>query len=134
MIQVYLTVFVTFATWFFCSKTLRMALNEEDYRSSLESGFLGLFALLLLIDIIVGLIRLFKLYWVSTVIWRLPRENRVIVAYRCLGKKPQDWKPSGKRTKRGLYRTTNNWYVNADAQSAGNIIRFSKLKTLNSRT
>jgi putative transposase len=39
------------------------------------------------------------------------------------GEKPDDWKPSGKRTKRGLYRTANNWYVNADAQSAGNIIR-----------
>jgi putative transposase len=40
-----------------------------------------------------------------------------------IGEKPKDWKPSGKRTKRGLYRTANNWYVNADAQSAGNIIR-----------
>ena len=39
------------------------------------------------------------------------------------GEKPDDWKPSGRRTKRGLYRTANNWYVNADAQSAGNIIR-----------
>ncbi len=39
------------------------------------------------------------------------------------GEKPDDWKPSGKRTKRGLYRTANNWYVNADAQSAANIIR-----------
>jgi len=39
------------------------------------------------------------------------------------GEKPKDWKPSGRRTKRGLYRTANNWYVNADAQSAGNIIR-----------
>ena len=39
------------------------------------------------------------------------------------GEKPKDWKPSGKRTKRGLYRTANNWYVNADAQSAANIIR-----------
>ncbi|MGK7934488.1 MAG: IS200/IS605 family accessory protein TnpB-related protein, partial [Xenococcaceae cyanobacterium] len=40
-----------------------------------------------------------------------------------IGEKPSDWKPSGRRTKRGLYRTANNWYVNADAQSAGNIIR-----------
>jgi IS605 OrfB family transposase len=39
------------------------------------------------------------------------------------GEKPKDWKPSGKRTKRGLYRTANNWYINADANSAGNIIR-----------
>jgi hypothetical protein len=41
------------------------------------------------------------------------------------GEKPkcENWKPSGKRTKRGLYRTANNWYVNADANSAGNIIR-----------
>jgi len=26
----------------------------------------------------------------------------------------EDWKPSGKRTKRGLYRTAINWYINAD--------------------
>ena len=31
-----------------------------------------------------------------------------------LGEKPQDWKPSGRITKRGLYRTKNNWYINAD--------------------
>ena len=40
-----------------------------------------------------------------------------------IGEKPQDWKPSGKRTKRGLYRTANNWYINADCNGAGNIIR-----------
>ena len=40
-----------------------------------------------------------------------------------LGEKPQDWKPSGRRVKRGLYRTAKNWYVNCDAQSAGNIGR-----------
>ena len=34
-----------------------------------------------------------------------------------------DWKPSGKRTQRGLYRTANNWYVNADCNGAANIIR-----------
>ncbi|MEY2833236.1 MAG: hypothetical protein RLZZ574_2495, partial [Cyanobacteriota bacterium] len=33
-----------------------------------------------------------------------------------------DWKPSGKRIKRGLYRTTNNWYINADCNGAANII------------
>ncbi|HHP7230988.1 MAG TPA: RNA-guided endonuclease InsQ/TnpB family protein [Xenococcaceae cyanobacterium] len=40
-----------------------------------------------------------------------------------IGEKPQDWKPSGKRTKRGLYRTANNWYINADCNGAANIIR-----------
>ena len=40
-----------------------------------------------------------------------------------LGEKPQDWKPSGRRVKRGLYRTAQNWYVNCDAQSAANIGR-----------
>ena len=40
-----------------------------------------------------------------------------------LGEKPQDWKPSGRRVKRGLYRTAKNWYVNCDAQSCGNIGR-----------
>ncbi len=39
------------------------------------------------------------------------------------GEKPDGYKPSGKRVKRGLYRTANNWYVNCDAQAAGNVIR-----------
>ncbi len=39
------------------------------------------------------------------------------------GEKPNDWKSSGKRVKRGLYRTALNWYVNCDAQAAANIIR-----------
>ena len=39
------------------------------------------------------------------------------------GEKPKDWKPSGRRTKRGLYRTANNWYINADANAAANILR-----------
>ena len=39
------------------------------------------------------------------------------------GEKPDDWKPSGRRQERGLYRTANNWYINADANGAANIIR-----------
>ena len=39
------------------------------------------------------------------------------------GEKPNGYQPSGKRVKRGLYRTANNWYVNCDAQAAANIIR-----------
>jgi putative transposase len=40
------------------------------------------------------------------------------------GEKPlRDWKPSGKRVKRGLYRTALNWYLNADCNGAGNILR-----------
>jgi putative transposase len=41
------------------------------------------------------------------------------------GEKPkcEDWKPSGKRTNRGLYRTANNWYINADCNGGANIIR-----------
>ncbi|MDJ0516231.1 MAG: transposase [Trichodesmium sp. MO_231.B1] len=38
------------------------------------------------------------------------------------GEKPNDWKPSGKRTKRGLYRSSNNWLINADCNGAANII------------
>lgn len=38
------------------------------------------------------------------------------------GEKPDTWKSSGKRVMRGLFRTANNWYVNADAQAAANII------------
>ena len=39
------------------------------------------------------------------------------------GEKPNSWKPSGKRVKRGLYRTGQNWYINADCNGATNIIR-----------
>lgn len=40
------------------------------------------------------------------------------------GEKPNDWKPSGKRTKRGLYRVECKWwYINADCNGAANIIR-----------
>lgn len=37
--------------------------------------------------------------------------------------KQQEYKFSGKRVKRGLYRTAQNWYVNADANGAANILR-----------
>ncbi len=49
------------------------------------------------------------------------------------GERPDDWKPdarrlanaslSGRRVKRGLYRTALNWYLNADCNGAGNILR-----------
>ncbi len=39
------------------------------------------------------------------------------------GEKPEGWQASGKRTKRGLYRTTKNHYINADCNGAANIIR-----------
>ena len=40
------------------------------------------------------------------------------------GEKPEDWKPSGRRTKRGLYRVGYKWwYINADCNGAANIIR-----------
>ena len=39
------------------------------------------------------------------------------------GEKPKDWNQSGRRTERGLYRTANNWYINADCNGAANIIR-----------
>ncbi|WP_293155104.1 hypothetical protein [Okeania sp. SIO2C9] len=38
------------------------------------------------------------------------------------GEKPNDWKPSPKRIKRGLYRTGNNCLINADCNGAANII------------
>lgn len=47
-------------------------------------------------------------------------DNDVLPKY---GEKPINWKPSGRRTKRGLYRTANNWYVNADSNGAANIIK-----------
>jgi transposase len=39
------------------------------------------------------------------------------------GERPDNWKPSGRRVKRGLYRTALNWYLNADCNAAGNILR-----------
>ncbi len=39
------------------------------------------------------------------------------------GEKPDNWTPSGKRVKRGLYRTALNWYINADCNGASNILR-----------
>jgi putative transposase len=39
------------------------------------------------------------------------------------GEKPIGWQASGKRIKRGLYRTAQGWLVNADANGCGNIGR-----------
>lgn len=39
------------------------------------------------------------------------------------GEKPDGWKSSGRRVKRGLFRTAINWYINADCNGAANIIR-----------
>jgi putative transposase len=39
------------------------------------------------------------------------------------GEKPEGWKESGKRVKRGLYRTAQNCYINADCNGAANILR-----------
>lgn len=39
------------------------------------------------------------------------------------GEKPEGWVPSGKRVKRGLYRTAQGWLLNADANGAANIGR-----------
>lgn len=39
------------------------------------------------------------------------------------GEKPEGWRPSGKRVKRGLYRTAQGWLINADCNGAANIGR-----------
>ncbi len=39
------------------------------------------------------------------------------------GEKPLGWKPSGRRIKRGLYRSAKNLIVNADLNGAANILR-----------
>ncbi|MFM6437479.1 MAG: RNA-guided endonuclease InsQ/TnpB family protein [Microcystis panniformis] len=44
------------------------------------------------------------------------------------GEKPDGWQSSGKRIKRGLYRTADNWLVNADCNGGANILR--KVKTM----
>ncbi len=38
------------------------------------------------------------------------------------GAKPERWKSSGRRVKRGLFRTARNWYINADCNGAANCI------------
>ena len=39
------------------------------------------------------------------------------------GEKPEGWKESGKRIKRGLYRTAQGHLINADCNGAANILR-----------
>jgi putative transposase len=39
------------------------------------------------------------------------------------GEKPEGWKSSGKRVKRGLYRTAQGWLINADCNGSANIGR-----------
>ncbi len=39
------------------------------------------------------------------------------------GEKPDGWKASGNRTRRGLYRTKKGYLVNADLNGSGNILR-----------
>lgn len=39
------------------------------------------------------------------------------------GEKPEGWRPSGRRIKRGLYRTAQGWLLNADCNGAANIGR-----------
>lgn len=39
------------------------------------------------------------------------------------GEKPSQWQASGKRVKRGLYRTAALWLINADCNGAANILR-----------
>jgi IS605 OrfB family transposase len=39
------------------------------------------------------------------------------------GEKANDWKPSGKRVTRGMYRTATGWLINADCNGALNILR-----------
>lgn len=39
------------------------------------------------------------------------------------GAKPEGWQSSGKRTKRGIFRTALNQYINADCNGAANILR-----------
>lgn len=39
------------------------------------------------------------------------------------GEKPETWKPSGNRVKRGMYRTKTGKLINADLNGAANIMR-----------
>ena len=44
------------------------------------------------------------------------------------GEKPEQWQSSGKRVKRGLFRTGTFGYINADCNSAANILRKLNVK------
>ncbi|MEG5159210.1 transposase [Microcoleus sp. AT3-A2] len=44
-----------------------------------------------------------------------------------VGEKPDNWQPSGKRIKRGLYRSASGLILNADVNGAANIIRKSNV-------
>ncbi len=44
------------------------------------------------------------------------------------GERPNEWKSSGKRVKRGLFRTANFSYVNADSNASANVLRKVKGK------
>ena len=46
------------------------------------------------------------------------------------GEKPELWKESGKRVKRGLYRSAKNTLINADCNGAANILRKNVAVTL----
>ncbi|MGF1491655.1 MAG: RNA-guided endonuclease InsQ/TnpB family protein [Microcoleaceae cyanobacterium] len=39
------------------------------------------------------------------------------------GAKPEGWTPSGRRVKRGLYKTASGWLINSDANGAVNIMQ-----------
>jgi IS605 OrfB family transposase len=52
-------------------------------------------------------------------------DNDVLPKY---GEKPNEWKSSGKRVKRGLFRTATFGYINADCNGAGNILRKLNVK------
>lgn len=44
------------------------------------------------------------------------------------GEKPERWQSSGRRVNRGLFRTANNFFLNADANGAANILRKVAMK------
>jgi transposase len=47
----------------------------------------------------------------------------MMIFYQPGREKPETWKPSGKRVKRGMYRTGAGKLINADLNGAANILR-----------
>lgn len=43
------------------------------------------------------------------------------------GEKPEGWQPSGKRVKRGLYRTASGWLINADCNGLCRLQRLQRI-------
>ncbi|MEG5040052.1 hypothetical protein QUB14_14170, partial [Microcoleus sp. B3-D2] len=64
-----------------------------------------------------------KIIWLTAVTVPLSHAKCCNDFLPTFGEKPEGWNASGKRVKRGLYRTAQGWLINADCNGAANIGR-----------